>query len=179
MAATLRRKRSTRDQKSLAHEVATSTIATSSLARHLHRGVGNAFVLYTNYKHYHWQTQGPHFRDLHLVFGEFALDVLGSIDHLASRIRIISQDPPTHLLDAMHLASVSAAAPHSTVRDMVEEADRNVFVMVSQLREAARVADACDDQGTVDVTSGLVHIYERHKWWLQDILVKREGPQLI
>ena len=38
----------------------------------LQRQVANAYLLYTNYKHYHWQTYGPLFRDLHLLFDEFA-----------------------------------------------------------------------------------------------------------
>ena len=35
------------------------------VVKHLQRQVANAFVLYANYKHYHWQTVGPLFRDLH------------------------------------------------------------------------------------------------------------------
>ncbi len=35
------------------------------VVRHLQVQVANAFVLYANYKHYHWQTYGPLFRDLH------------------------------------------------------------------------------------------------------------------
>ena len=41
------------------------------VVQHLQKQVANAFVLYANYKHYHWQTFGPNFRDLHLMFDEF------------------------------------------------------------------------------------------------------------
>jgi starvation-inducible DNA-binding protein len=44
----------------------------SPVVQGLRRQVANAFVLYTNYKHYHWQTYGPLFLDLHLMFDEFA-----------------------------------------------------------------------------------------------------------
>ena len=53
------------------------------VVQHLQRQVADAFVLYANYKHYHWQTFGPHFRDLHLMFDEFAKEVLGTIDDIA------------------------------------------------------------------------------------------------
>jgi len=171
-------RRSAQDIKAVMQQVAGRPVA-GSLAFHLHRGVGNSFVLYTNYKHYHWQTQAPRFRDLHLVFGDFALDVLGSLDELANRIRAISEEPPTHLLDAMDLARVVAAAPHPSLRGMIEEAVRNVQLMAEQLREAITIAQAYDDQGTIDVITSLIHVYERQKWWLRDILAKREGLQLM
>ena len=37
----------------------------SPVVQELRRQVANTFVLYANYKHYHWQTCGPLFRDLH------------------------------------------------------------------------------------------------------------------
>jgi hypothetical protein len=51
--------------------------------------VANAFVLYANYKNYHWQTFGLLFRDLHLMFDEFAKEVLETNDELAEGIRMI------------------------------------------------------------------------------------------
>jgi hypothetical protein len=35
------------------------------VVKHLRKQVANAFILYANYKHYHWQTFRPLFRDLH------------------------------------------------------------------------------------------------------------------
>ena len=147
----------------------------SPVVQDLCRQVANAFVLYTNYKHYHWQTYGPTFRDLHLMFDEFAQPVLDSVDHLAERVRMIGQDPPAHLIQLADLASVATAAPHSTMRDMIEEADRNALVVIKEMRAAAKVADEHDDPGTVDLLSRFVQIHEKHEWWLRDILRKRDG----
>ena len=111
------------------------------------------------------------------MFGEFALEMLGGIDDLAKRIHIVCQEPPTHLLEAIDLAAVSTAAQYSTIRDMVEEADRNLLIMVKQLREAAAIADAYDDRATFDVTSSLAQVYERHNRWLRDTLHKLHKGQ--
>jgi starvation-inducible DNA-binding protein len=150
-----------------------------SLVRHLQRQVANAFMLYGNYKHYHWQTYGPLFRDLHLLFDELARETLASIDRLVARIHTISEHSPRHLIEAVELSDVPLAAAHATMRDMVEEADRNVFVVVKELREAARIADEYDDQGTAALASHVARMYEQHKWCLRDILTKREGPHLV
>jgi starvation-inducible DNA-binding protein len=147
----------------------------SPIVQALNRQVANAFVLYANYKHYHWQTFGPLFRDMHKLFDRLANDVLPTLDELAERVRMIGQDPPAHLLQASDLASVTAAAPHSTMREMVEEADRNLLVVIQEMRKAAKVADEHNDPGTVDVFSKMVQIHERHEWFMRDILRTGDG----
>lgn len=141
----------------------------------LQRQVANAWLLYANYKHYHWQTFGPLFRDLHKLFDRLANDVLPTLDELAERVRMIGQDPPRHLMEATDLASVQSAAPHSTMRDMIEEADRNLLIVIKEMRQGAKVADDHDDPGTVDIFSKIVQIHERHEWFMRDILRAGDG----
>jgi starvation-inducible DNA-binding protein len=131
--------------------------------------------LYANYKHYHWQTFGPLFRDLHKLFDELALEVFATVDELAERVRMIGQDPPGHLIESANLASVASAAQHANMREMVEEAQRNAVIVIAEMRKAARVADEHDDPGTVDLFSKSVQIHEKHEWWLRDILRKGDG----
>ncbi|HSK10132.1 MAG TPA: DNA starvation/stationary phase protection protein [Vicinamibacterales bacterium] len=162
-----------------AEEVAQSISAENSpespVVKALQGEVANAFLLYLNYKHYHWQTYGPLFRDLHKLFDEFADEALENLDPIAERIRMIGQDPPAHPNELADLASVAIAAPHSTMREMVEEGQRNLVIAIRQMREAAKVADDRNDPGTVDVLSKAVQIYEKQEWWLRDILRSDDG----
>jgi starvation-inducible DNA-binding protein len=163
------------DVQTLTRELSAENKADSPVVAALSRQVANAFVLYTNYKHYHWQTYGPLFRDLHKLFDEFAHEVLDSIDHLAERVRMIGQDPPSHLIQMSDLASVSPAAPHATMHDMVEEANRNALVVIREIRQAVKLADEHGDPGTVDLLSRLVQVHEKQEWWLRDMLRKADG----
>src|SRR5215813_9882736 len=76
----------------LLKEVSKENTESNPVVQHLQREVANAFVLYANYKHYHWQTFGPLFRDVHLLFDDLAGRVFGTIDEMAERIRMIGQD---------------------------------------------------------------------------------------
>ena len=163
------------DVKSITQELTRENKPESPIIQALQRQVANAFVLYANYKHYHWQTYGPLFRDLHKLFDQLAEDVLPTLDELAERVRMIGQDPPAHLIAAADLATVVAAAPHSTMREMVEEANRNLLVVVKEMRHAAKIADEHDDPGTVDVFSRLVQIHEKHEWFTRDMLRTGDG----
>ena len=47
---------------SIKQELSRENTPDSPVVQGLRRQVANAFVLYANYKHYHWQTFGPLFR---------------------------------------------------------------------------------------------------------------------
>ena len=163
------------DAKSAAQELTRENKPDSPVIQALQRQVANAFVLYANYKHYHWQTFGPMFRDLHKLFDRLANDVLPTLDEFAERVRMIGQDPPAHLISAADLSSVAPAAPHSTMREMVEEADRNLLVVIKEMRQGARLADEHDDPGTVDIFSRIVQVHEKHEWFMREMLRTGDG----
>jgi starvation-inducible DNA-binding protein len=158
----------------LVHEISRENSAGNLVVEHLQRQVANAFVLYMNYKHYHWQTYGPLFRDLHLLFDEFAKAVLATIDDLAERVRMIGQDPISNPEEILKRSTVKIAERDQTLRQMIAEADRNLLVIIKEMRVAARTADEQEDPGTVDLFSRHVQIHEKHEWWLRDILETRD-----
>ncbi len=164
--------------KILAEEISHENAPTNTVVEHLQRQVANAFILYTNYKHYHWQTYGPLFRDLHLLFDEFATTVLATTDDFAERVRMIGQDPVSRPQEMLTTASVKVAESNQTIRQMIEEADANLLHVIKEMRDGARTADEQNDPGTVDLFSRHVQIHEKHEWWLRDILEKRDGLTL-
>lgn len=156
-------------------EISRENTPDSAVVQSLHRQVANSFVLYANYKHYHWQTYGPLFRDLHLLFDELAKGVLETIDEFAERIRMIGQDPIFAPQEVLAYASVRVAQPGLTLRQMIEEAKQNLAVVIKEMRDGARAADGADDPGTVDLFSRTVQVHEKYEWWLRDILEKGDG----
>ena len=147
----------------------------SELVQSLQRQVANSFVLYANYKHYHWQTFGPLFRDLHLLFDELAKSVLETIDEFAERIRMIGQDPISSPQEVIEQATVQVSQPGLTVREMIEEGKNNLAVVIKDMRDGARAAEEANDPGTVDLFSRNVQPHEKYEWWLRDILEKGDG----
>ena len=164
-----------RERTKLTEDISKENTPTSDVVEHLQRQVANAFVLYANYKHYHWQTFGPLFRDLHLLFDEFATAVLATVDDFAERIRMIGQDPVFRPDEIENIATVQVSREASTMREMIEEANSNLLIVIKEMRAAARVADEHDDPGTVDLFSRHVQIHEKHEWFLRDILEKNDG----
>lgn len=159
----------------LTKELSDDNKPNSSVVLDLQRQVANAFILYLNYKHYHWQTFGPLFRDLHMLFDEFAVEVYGSIDDLAERVRMIGQNPVSRIEEFQKTATIKSAEDNTDMREMIQEADINALVVIKEMRAAIKTADEADDPGTADVLTRFVQIHEKHEWWLRDILEKRDG----
>jgi starvation-inducible DNA-binding protein len=160
----------------LVREVSQMNKESHPIVQHLQREVANAFVLYANYKHYHWQTYGPLFRDLHLMFDEFANHTLATVDDMAERLRMIGQDlQSVELKQYQQAASVQSAHPGQSMREMMEEADANLLIVIKDMREAAKVADENNDPGTVDLFSKIVQIHEKDEWFLREVLKKKDG----
>jgi starvation-inducible DNA-binding protein len=157
--------------KAVSHE----NTPNNAVVTQLQRQVANAFVLYMNYKHYHWQTYGPLFRDLHLLFDEFADSVLKTIDDFAERIRMIGQNPIANPTEVLQTASVKVAEKQQSMREMIKEADTNLLIVIKEMRGGADEADEQNDPGTVDLFSRHIQLHEKHEWWLRDMLEKRDG----
>jgi starvation-inducible DNA-binding protein len=109
------------------------------------------------------------------MFDEFAKAVLSTIDDFAERVRMIGQNPVSRPDEIVEHASVKVAQRDQTIRQMIEEADANLLLVIKEMRAAARVADQQDDPGTVDLFSRHVQIHEKHEWWLRDILEQGDG----
>lgn len=130
----------------------------------------NAFVIYLNYKHYHWQTFGPLFRDLHRLFDEFAGEIYETIDELAERIRMIGQDPVSRIEDIQKAATIKSSSAGRNMNEMIAEADKNSIQVIKEMRAAIKTADEADDPGTADVLTRFVQLHEKQEWWLRDII---------
>ena len=146
-----------------------------AVVAHLQRQVANAFILYANYKHYHWETYGPLFRELHLLFDEFATAVLSTSDEFAERLRFRGEAPVFDFRKMLEVSKLRPSTRGDTMREMVQEAHENVQLVISDMRDAARAADDDNDPGAVDLFSKAVQIHEEHAWNLRELLRHNDG----
>jgi len=141
----------------------------------LQKQVANAFILYANYKHYHWEAFGPLFRDLHLLFDEFANTVLATADEFAERLRFRGEAPVFDYRQMLELSALHPSVRGEKMRDMVEEADENLRLVITEIRHAAGLANDHNDPGSVDLFSKVVQIHEKHEWFLRELLRQNDG----
>ncbi|MBI4468997.1 MAG: DNA starvation/stationary phase protection protein [Acidobacteria bacterium] len=141
----------------------------------LQRQIANAFLMYANYKKYHWESYGPHFRDLHLLFDDHATAVLGTIDELGERVRILGGYPVTDPRQFPERGTTEIAPARLNMREMVEGARKNHDRVIQEMREAVEVASRAGDPGTADLFTRFVQVHEKQAWFLNEVLASKDG----
>ncbi len=138
----------------------------------LQREQASALVLYLNYKKYHWLTFGPHFRDLHLLFGEHADQVLESVDELAERALMVDGKPLADPAQYLPATKVAPSVGELTVKQMVDEAIAAHDVVIKAMHDDADIATKAGDIGTADLFTRLVQVHQKQRWFLKEIARK-------
>jgi starvation-inducible DNA-binding protein len=145
------------------------------VVRTLNRQQANALVAYLNYKKYHWLTYGPLFRDIHLMLDEQAAATYAMIDELAERALMIGGAPVGDPADYLPAATVKPSKGTLSLRKMLEEAAATLDVIIREMHADADTAAKADDIGTTDLYTRLVQVHQKNRWFLAEILRKKDG----
>jgi starvation-inducible DNA-binding protein len=141
----------------------------------LQRQQANALVAYLNYKKYHWLSYGPLFRDIHLLLDEQATQTYDTIDEFAERAIMIGGAPVADPADYLPKASVRPSKGALSMERMLAEARGTLDVIIEEMHADAETATRAGDIGTADLYTRLVQLYQKNRWFLDEILKKRDG----
>lgn len=141
----------------------------------LQRQQANALVAYLNYKKYHWLSYGPLFRDIHLLLDEQAAQTYASIDELAERAIMVGGTPIGDPAEYLPAATVKDSKGLLSMEKMLAEARKTLDVIIGEMHADADVATKAGDIGTADLYTRLVQVHQKNRWFLDEILKKRDG----
>ncbi len=147
----------------------------SAIVATLQRQQANALVAYLNYKKYHWLSYGPLFRDIHLMLDEQATLVYDTIDEFAERAIMIGGAPLGDPADYLPNASVKPSKGKLSLEEMIAEARATLDLVIDELHEDTEVASDGGDIGTADLYTRLVQVHQKSRWFLNEILKKKDG----
>ncbi|THH39123.1 DNA starvation/stationary phase protection protein [Aliishimia ponticola] len=132
--------------------------------------LGQTFRLYVQSHGYHWNVEGPQFRQLHKMFEAQYQNLWGALDEIAERIRVQGAYAPASVADLMSHAAPEADPAHSAA-EMVTKAIAEHEAIATTLREAiSTVTDAGDD-----VSAGL--LTDRLAWHEKEIWMMRASTR--
>lgn len=140
---------------------------TRSVADALNGILADSFALYLKTKNFHWHVSGPHFRDYHLMLDDQAVQILGTIDVIAERVRKTGNTT---------LRSIGDIARRQTIKDndaefvsadaMLAELREDNLALVAALREAKAIVDEARDNATSGILDEWTDQAEARAWFL-------------
>jgi len=138
------------------------------VAASLNGRLADGLDLHSQIKVAHWNIKGPQFAALHPLFETFAVSLANHNDAVAER---------AVTLGAQAYGTVRHAAKTSTLPEYERETSRDldhvrlladrIEAYLAGVRETRDLAEAEDDQDTVDLVTGIVTEFEKHAWFLR------------
>jgi starvation-inducible DNA-binding protein len=138
--------------------------------RTLNTLLADEFVLSTKTKNYHWNVTGPHFRELHALFGEQFLRLDRLIDRIAERIRALGGNPVGTLVGFLREARLVEHPSAPNAWAMVDALQHDHEVVIREIREdLTRNSEVLLDAGTTDFLTSLLQKHEAMAWVLRSL----------
>lgn len=116
---------------------------------------------------YHWNVEGPDFKEYHDLFGEIYSEVDGSIDTIAELIRTLDVYAPGTLSRFQALTTVTE---DETIPGAVEMA-RRLYVenlkVIATLMQAYKDAEDESELGVSNFLQDRIQAHQKHSWMLK------------
>jgi len=138
----------------------------------LDKQVANFAVLFTKLHHHHWYVKGTNFFSLHEKFEQYYDEVNELYDEFAERLLTIGGVVSSTMKDYLKLTSLKEVDKTLSANEMVSMILDDFNQIVAELKEGIKLADALDDQITVDMFVATVSKLEKHAWMLRFFLEK-------
>ena len=149
-----------------------STKDRAAIAQGLSRLLADTYILYLKTHSFHWNVEGPMFQTLHLMFMDQYTEAWNAIDPIAERIRALGHYAPGSYQQYVKLASVKESDGVPRAEKMVAELIAGQEAVARTARSVLSVADAANDQPTLDLLTQRLNIHEKNAWMLRSLLKK-------
>ncbi len=144
----------------------------TAIANGLSRLLADTYVLYLKTHSFHWNVEGPMFQTLHLMFMGQYTEAWNAIDPIAERIRSLGHYAPGSYKQYVKLATVKETEGVPKAEKMIAELIAGQEAVARTARSVLPLADAANDQPTLDLLTQRLDIHEKNAWMLRSLLKK-------
>lgn len=141
----------------------------TEVAEGLKRLLADSYTLYLQTHNFHWNVEGPRFRELHLMFEEHYTELAVAVDDIAERIRTLDVPAPGTYREFARLSSVEEVDGVPDAKKMVDLLTHGHEQVVKTCRDVLKLANDADDESTAAMASDRMRIHEKTAWMLRAI----------
>ena len=144
----------------------------AQVAHGLSRLLADTYLLYLKTHNFHWNVEGPMFQTLHTLFMGQYTETWNAIDPIAERIRALGHYAPGTYKEYLKLASVRETDGVPKAPQMVKLLIEGQETVARTARSVLPLADAANDQPTLDLLTQRLDVHEKNAWMLRSLLKK-------
>jgi starvation-inducible DNA-binding protein len=139
------------------------------IADNLSHVLADSYALYLKTHNFHWNVEGPMFRDLHLMFEEQYTELAGAVDQIAERIRALGYYAPGSFGQFSRLASIKDAEGVPKAAEMAKQLAVDHETVEQTIRSALPAAQRAGDEVTVALLIDRLAVHEKTAWMLHSL----------
>jgi starvation-inducible DNA-binding protein len=145
-------------------------MSNNPVAESLKKVLASSYILSLKTQNYHWNVKGPHFKQLHDLFGEQYNELNTAIDDIAERIRALGINAPANYSTYQSLSEIEDGKEDQDSISMVKDLANDQKKIVDDLNIAIQVAQKASDESTADLAIGRITAHEKNRWMLESSL---------
>ncbi len=142
---------------------------TSKALNHL---LANEYALFTKTLNYHWNITGPRFHSLHTFLEAQYNTLLGSMDAIAERVRVLGETPCSTVKEMMEQMDLNERnGKNMSASEMLQNLlgdHQKIQSLIHDTLEKEGLFDS--DPGTEDFLTALLQTHEKDSWMLKSHL---------
>jgi starvation-inducible DNA-binding protein len=143
------------------------------IAQGLSRLLADSYILYLKTHNFHWNVEGAMFNTLHEMFMTQYTELWNALDLIAERIRALGSYAPGSYKKYVQLSSIPEAEEGVRAMDMVKQLLEGHEAVCKTARSVLAVADAGQDEATLDLLTQRLQLHEKTAWMLRSLLSDR------
>jgi starvation-inducible DNA-binding protein len=141
-----------------------------AIADGLAKLLADSYTLYLKTHNYHWNVTGPMFQTLHLMFEGQYTELALAVDLIAERIRALGEFAPGSYAAFGTLTSISEETGQPDAQTMIRNLVLGQEAVTKTARAIVSIADAANDEPTLDLLTQRMQIHEKNAWMLRSLL---------
>jgi starvation-inducible DNA-binding protein len=142
------------------------------IAEGLSHVLADSYALYLKTHNFHWNIEGPRFRELHLMFEEQYTELAAAVDEIAERIRALGHYAPGSFAQFARLTSVQEAERVPGAEEMLRQLVADHETVAKTLRTVLKSAQEAGDEVTAGLLTDRLGVHEKMAWMLRSMAKK-------
>ena len=132
--------------------------------------LADTFAFRLKAQYYHWNVEGPDFKQYHDLFSDLYTKADSEIDDIAEHIRALDAYAPGSFKRYLELTVIQDEETVPAALEMINRIAVDNMKLHTSLKAAHGVADELGQRGIVNFLEGLIDSNEKTQWMLRATL---------
>jgi starvation-inducible DNA-binding protein len=135
--------------------------------------LANHYAFSLKAQNFHWNVEGPDFKQYHELFGDIYEEVYGSVDTIAERVRTIGFYTPGSFRRYLELSQIEDQVEIPNSRSMIEKLLADISVVQTSIKVCYDLAEQNSNHGLSNLMAERQDAFAKHAWMLTATLKNR------